>query len=284
MDATAPLLSPAQLRRLSDAVLVDARPGTSGLSNFERAHLPGARHVDLDRDLSGPASHPERGGRHPLPDVSLFASLLGNLGIAPTTHVVVYDDQGGAHAAARLWWLLRAVGHERVHVLDGGLAAALRAGMSTESSERSHDDAADAPEFPPYPATGFDHMPHVDAAFVEQARTDPQQRVLDVRAAARFCGAEEPIDPVAGHIPGAHNIPFEKNLAPDGCFLTPAALRPLYAPLLGDRPPVACVVHCGSGVTACHTLLALEHAGLKGAALYVGSWSEWCRNPWPREP
>lgn len=251
---------------------VDARPGATG---WAAGHLPGAIHADLDRHLAAPAPHPERGGRHPLPDPRVFTSWLSAMGIGPATRVVVYDDQGGANAAARLWWMLRSLGHQRVSVLDGGLAAARAAGFPLETGE-PRVESAEA-----WPATEW-QLPLVRMEEVDRLRTEPDAMVLDVRAAFRYRGEGEPLDPVAGHIPGARNLPFTENLGPDGRFVPQADLRRRYLELLGDVKPERLAVHCGSGVTACHTLLALEHAGLAGASLYVGSWSEWCRSDRPR--
>jgi thiosulfate/3-mercaptopyruvate sulfurtransferase len=204
----------------------------------------------------------------------VWCRTLGDWGIGPTTTVVVYDDQAGANAAARAWWMLKSVGHERVAVLDGGLAAALAAGLPLTAA------AAQPSPLPPYPA-GRWLRPTVDIATVDERRRDSQWLVLDVRSAPRFAGTEEALDPVAGHIPGAVNLPFTENLA-SARFKPPAELRRLYLERLAGVASDHLIVHCGSGVTACHTLLALELAGLAGAALYVGSWSEWCRSARPR--
>lgn len=277
-----PLLSAAELAALlrssRELVLLDCRVDRDA---YARGHLPGARHADLERDLSAAradGADPARGGRHPLPDPVHFAKTLGSWAIGPTSHVVAYDDQAGANAAARLWWMLRALGHEHVQVLDGGLAAATAEGIATT---REVPPSASAP---PYPARAF-AGPTAALEDVQRARSDPNACVLDVRAAARYRGETEPIDPIAGHIPGAANLPFASNLATDGRFRTATELRADYEKLLAGRAPSQLIVHCGSGVTACHTLLALERAGLSGARLYVGSWSEWCRHPeLPREP
>jgi thiosulfate/3-mercaptopyruvate sulfurtransferase len=275
VDLPTPLVDASELRRLLGKVrLLDARTGAAGRDAFDEAHLLGAVHADLDRDLAAPAPHPEHGGRHPLPDLQGFARTLGAWGIGPDTPVVVYDDQGGALAAARAWWLLRAVGHERAAVLDGGWQAAVAAGLPTSSRASSVEPRG------PYPTLGW-QLPTADADAVDLRRTDPSFVVLDVRSGARFRGDVEPIDPVAGHIPGAVNVPFAQNLQSDGRFASPADLAATYSAVLGDRSPDRLVVHCGSGVTACHTLLALERAGLGGAALYVGSFGEWCRQGRP---
>jgi thiosulfate/3-mercaptopyruvate sulfurtransferase len=267
-----PIVSPEQLATLQGVILLDARTGPDARKSYSEAHLPGALFVDLETDLAGPALDAAQGGRHPLPSVEGFSARLGQLGITPGSHVVVYDAQNGANAAARTWWMLRAVGHERVQVLDGGLQGAAAAGLAPT------DEASVATTAAPYPALAW-QWPTVDIEAVEQARSDPDALVLDVRASARYAGKSEPIDPIAGHISGAENLPLTENLTPDGRFKSQAELKAQYDDLLQQRSPSALIVHCGSGVTACHTLLALERAGLTGAALYVGSWSEWCRNP-----
>lgn len=273
-----PILTPEELAVAGAVVLCDVRTGPDAREAYARGHLPGAIFVDLESDLSEPAHDPARGGRHPLPDAGAFAARLGALGVRPESLVVAYDDQGGANAAARLWWMLRALGHARVQVLDGGLQGALAAGLAL-TAEPTAVRAA-----PPYPAAEWSaRIADIDA--VERARSAPDRLVLDVRAAPRYRGEREPIDPVAGHIPGARNLPLSENLTAEGRFKSPAALHQLYSKLLDGRAPEQLIVHCGSGVTACHTLLALERAGLPGASLYLGSWSEWCRNPErPRAP
>jgi thiosulfate/3-mercaptopyruvate sulfurtransferase len=271
-----PIISPSELAALSDAVLLDCRTGPGARERYEKAHLKGALFVDLETDLSEKGD-PECGGRHPLPEARTFGERLGRWGVRPSSYVVAYDEQGGANAAARLWWMLRAIGHERVQVLDGGLQAAQAAGLPVTS------EASVVHEAPPYPAERY-LWPSVDIERVDEARQSADACVLDVRAAARYRGDEEPIDPIAGHIPGARNIPLSENLE-GGKFKSAGALRALYEPVFAGKSPQDVIVHCGSGVTACHTLLAMERAGLSGASLYVGSWSEWCRQPErPREP
>jgi len=238
-----------------------------GPRRYAEGHIPGARYADLDADLSGPRT--PQSGRHPLPDPEAFARRAGAWGIGDDVQVVAYDDAGGAYAA-RLWWLLRWLGHDAVAVLDGGIAAWSAAGGELER------------EPPVVHARHFRAAPDderwLDSAEVEAALTDPQRLLLDARGAARYSGAEEPIDPKAGHIPGAANAPFTGNLDADGRFLPVGELKARFAALLGDRDADAAVVYCGSGVTACQDLLALEHAGLHGARLYAGSWSEWVRD------
>ncbi|MDR3684609.1 MAG: sulfurtransferase [Geothrix sp.] len=258
-------------------LLLDARQGAA---SYGAGHLPGALHADLNRHLStasDPGHDPARGGRHPLPPIARFAAQVGAWGIVPETEVVAYDASGGSNAAARLWWMLRALGHARVRVLDGGLQVALGAGMAL-----TVEKATPAPA-PPYPADRW-RLPTVGTEAVEGIRRDPSRKLLDVRSAERWRGDSEPFDPVAGHIPGSLNLAWSDNLAPDGRFKPPQELRGQYEALLGGLPPERLTVHCGSGVTACHTLLALEVAGLTGAALYVGSWSEWCRSGREQSP
>ena len=251
--------------------LLDARQDPA---DFAAGHLPGALHADLNRHLStasDPGHDPTRGGRHPLPPLARFAAQVGAWGIGPETAVVVYDASGGGNAAARLWWMLRGLGHEHIFVLDGGLQAALGVGM-TLTVEISH-----VLQCPPYPVAAW-RLPTADADEVEALRRDPTHLLLDVRSAERWRGENETLDPVAGHIPGSLNLPWNDNLEPDGRFKSPEALLTQFEALLDGIPPQRLTVHCGSGVTACHSLLALELAGLRGASLYVGSWGEWCRS------
>lgn len=261
-----PLISAPDLAALKGAArLLDCRTA----AEYEAGHLPGAVHADLERDLSRASDEgfdPAKGGRHPLPDLRAWRDTLGRWGITPDTAVVCYDGQGGANAAARAWWMLRASGHERVRVLDGGLQAARDAGMELTK------DSPSIPVEPPYAISHW-QWTTVDIGVVEKLAQHPDWTVLDVRAAPRYRGETEPIDPVAGHIPGAVNLPFSENLDAEGRFKPFEDLRAIY----GKFDPSKLVVHCGSGVTACHTLLALDQAGLTGAALFVGSWGEWCR-------
>jgi thiosulfate/3-mercaptopyruvate sulfurtransferase len=271
-----PIISISQFQELltTDYILIDARSGPQAAAHYEAGHLPNALHVDLDRDLSQKTEDASRGGRHPLPTLTHFAALLGQLGITPNNTVVVYDDKSGANAAARFWWMLRAVGHANVYVVDGGLQAAQAAGtlLSTEGVQPKATT--------PYPVTKW-QLPTVSIDTVEAVSSDPNYVVMDVRDAYRYKGESEPIDLVAGHIPGAINIPFSQNLDSQNYFLPKEQLAEIYQAAIGERPIDQVIVHCGSGVTACHTLLALEQAGMSGARLYVGSWSEWSRTGRP---
>ncbi len=271
-----PLVSAEALKAMTDPVrILDARPGTEF---YAAGHFPGALHADLDLRLSAasePGFDPARGGRHPLPALTTWTAQLGAWGIGPATRVVAYDAASGGNAAGRLWWMLRAVGHQRVAVLDGGLQAAQAAGLALTTAPPTPVAA-----LAPYPCDAW-RRPTVSIEAVEQLLQDPAWKVLDVRSRERWRGEVEPLDPVAGRIPGTVNLPYADNLDATGRFKTPAALRKQYLELLGGTRPEHLAVHCGSGVTACHSLLALELAGLQGASLYVGSFSEWCRGGRP---
>ncbi|HET9620300.1 MAG TPA: sulfurtransferase [Kofleriaceae bacterium] len=276
--ASDPVISARALAALRDVVIVDARQDAKA---YAAEHVAGAHHAQLERDLAAPVTDAGHGGRHPLPDPQAFAATLGRWGITPSTHVAVYDDQNGANAASRLWWMLRAAGHRHVQVVDGGLAALRAAGVAMTA------DVPAPSAGPAYPLAAVAELggDTVDIDEVDRARGAADRRVIDVRAAPRFRGDSETIDPIAGHIPGAHNAPFADNLQADGTFKSASELRAMYERVLAGTPPAQTIIHCGSGVTACHTLVALERAGLPGAKLYVGSWSEWCRQPArPREP
>ncbi len=275
--AESPLITAESLAALlpasRDVVILDARPDREA---YRAGHVAGAVYAGLNTELSAasePGFDPVRGGRHPLPSIERWAATLGAWGIGPLTRVVVYDALDGSNAATRAWWMHRAAGHERVRVLDGGFHAAVDAGLPMAAGEENGTPRGT------YPASAWS-LPVFDMGDVDRLRADRGWKLLDVRSEPRYRGETEPIDPVAGHIPGAVNLPFASN-SENGRFKSPAALRAMYLDLLGETPPQRLVVHCGSGVTACHTLLALEIAGLPGAALYVGSWSEWCRNPMP---
>ncbi|WP_266203346.1 sulfurtransferase [Pontibacter kalidii] len=269
-----PIIKPQELVTLIQneaPILVDARSGPTARDKYKTGHLQGAQFVDLESDLATPPANAAEGGRHPLPDAAIFAKFLGQLGIQPDSHVVVYDDVSGANAAARFWWMLRAIGHKKVQVLDGGYDAAVAAGISVNSQSEQP-----TPQ-PPYPQKGW-QLPTATVEEIEKAVQHPDSLVIDVRAAARFRGEVEPIDLVAGHIPGAVNIPYTSNLDSNGFYLPQKELRSKYEAALGNRKPAEVMVHCGSGVTACHTLLAMDYAGMEMPKLYVGSWSEWSRS------
>jgi thiosulfate/3-mercaptopyruvate sulfurtransferase len=239
-----------------------------GRKAYAAGHIPGAYFLHVDEDLAGPKTG--KNGRHPLPDIRQFAARLDARGVTPQSQVVVYDDMGG-NFAVRLWWMLRWLGHERVALLDGGWPLWVKEGRPVTTEAPAPRKGA----FVPRPQPGAT----VDTPFVERVREDPAIRLLDARAAERFKGLQEPIDPVAGHIPGAVNRFWQKNLQPDGRFKTPQALRDELITALDGAAAASAVHMCGSGVTACHNLFAMELAGLSGGRLYPGSWSEWCADP-----
>lgn len=272
-----PLVSTEWLAaRLDDpqVAIADARwrPSAPGAAReaFAKAHIPGAIFFDLDEDLSALPADPAEGGRHPLPEPAAFATRLARSGIGAGHTVVCYDDMGGA-IAGRLWWMLRWIGHERSAVLDGGLSRWINDGNPTETGGPKAPAATDDPIRP---------LPRREMLADKQAVLDTMGAgglVLDARDIARFRGEGETLDPVGGHIPGATSAPFKDNLTSEGVFRDPAELRQRFVRLGGDVPGAIC--HCGSGVTACHNILAMAAAGLPTPRLYVGSWSEWCRDP-----
>jgi thiosulfate/3-mercaptopyruvate sulfurtransferase len=247
----------------------------AGRAAYLRGHIPGARYLDLNRDLSAPVSSVT--GRHPLPDPQALTAGLAAAGVTEGSQAVVYDDSNGSFAA-RAWWLIRTLGHRQVAVLDGGMTAWQHAGGAVESGEPARTSAEHARRESPGAEPSYASAALGTGELIA-ALEDSRTLLIDARAPERFAGKVEPIDPVAGHIPGAVNHPFGMNLHPDGRFLAPEELRRRWRDRLGDRSPAEVIVMCGSGVTACHDLLALEHAGLPGARLYAGSWSEWIRDP-----
>jgi thiosulfate/3-mercaptopyruvate sulfurtransferase len=277
MQKKSPLINPVDLAGLmkqGNIVLIDARTGPDAREKYNAEHLEGAQFVDLEKDLAQKSADPSDGGRHPLPAIKNFVELLGRLGIVKSTHVVVYDDKAGANAAARFWWLIKAAGHENIQVLDGGLKNAIEAGLPLTNI------IPNIKTQPAYPAEKW-ILPTVNADAVAKAAADPNYLVIDVREAYRYRGESEPFDLIAGHIPGAVNIPYTGNLEADGNFLSADKLADIYKEAIGDHDTAQVIVHCGSGVTACHTLLAMEQAGIETPNLYVGSWSEWSRNDRP---
>lgn len=274
------LIQPQELAALrsDDVVIFDVRhdlaDATAGESAWRQARIPGARFLHVDRQLSGPRT--SSSGRHPLPDRTAFHRLMVEAGVGANQQVVVYDAGDGS-TAARLWWMLRWLGHEAVAVLDGGWKAWVAAGLPIADQPRESVPALPGPAAQPLPL-GEPLNGTVDADAVLANLESHEFVVLDARAAARYRGEIEPIDPVAGHIPGALNRPFTENLE-DGRFKSGARLRDEFLELLQQRAPHEIVHQCGSGITACHNLLAMEHAGLRGSRLYPGSWSEWCSDP-----
>ncbi len=275
-----PLISAESLRqRLPEAFVVDcshdlAAP-EAGAEAFAQGHVPGAVHLHLDRELSGPVGPGT--GRHPLPSREALAARLAALGLRRGQPVVAYDRNFSPYAA-RLWWLLRWLGHEAVAVLDGGWQAWLAAGGASEAGPAATRARGD------FAAVAQAAMPSIELEPLlkqvrRQTRQAPELLVVDARSPERYAGEGETLDPVGGHIPGAVCRFFRDNLQPDGRFLPPAQLHAQWSSLLAGRDPRQVVSQCGSGVTACHNLLALELAGLGGARLYPGSWSQWCSDP-----
>lgn len=264
-----PIISAAELATRTDStVVLDVRyqlGGPPGRPDYEAGHIPGAHFVDLEQELAG---SPGKGGRHPLPDLDLFAAAMRRAGVGADREVVTYDG-GQGWAASRAWWMLRWAGYPQVRVLDGGLAAWKTAGLPLDTAV-------------PPPGDG-DFVPAIGALAVlsadDAAALARRGVLLDARAAERYRGEVEPIDPVAGHIPGAVSAPVTDNTGADGRLLAPEALAACFA-ALGATPGAGEVgVYCGSGVSAAHAALALAVAGMPDVSLYVGSWSEWCGDP-----
>lgn len=246
----------------------DLRNDAWGRAEYLAAHIPGAVFADLNADLAGERTG--KNGRHPLPSVDALAALFGRLGISRDVQVVAYDQDSGLFAS-RLWWSLRYLGHDSVALLDGGWAKWTAEGHPTKSGEERRSPAAFTPSVrPDYAVTVDDVLKRVG---------DSKTLLVDARGPERFEGREEPLDRVAGHIPGAANHFYKWNLSPEGTMLPPEELHQQFAALLGGREPGHAVMYCGSGVSACHNLLAMEHAGLPGTRLYAGSWSEWSSDP-----
>ncbi|MHC0440528.1 sulfurtransferase [Flavobacterium sp. 3-210] len=272
-DKLSPIINSEELIQLSHSkaiVLIDARAGLNAQENYQKEHLEGARYIDLNKDLATVDCNPKNGGRHPLPSLEKFANVLSKTGIWPESHVIIYDDKNGSNAASRFWWMLRAVGHEKVQVLNGGLQEAVKAGFPISSEIEQFEQSN-------YPVSNWE-LALADIEEVEKARNNSENIVIDVRDKNRFDGLTEPLDLIAGHIPGAINVPFSENLNEEGIYKSPEILKEKYSAILGDINSENVIVHCGSGVTACHTLLAMDYAGIPIPKLYVGSWSEWSRN------
>jgi thiosulfate/3-mercaptopyruvate sulfurtransferase len=265
-----PIIQPAELLKLNPNkfVLIDASAGSK--ARYDKNHLAGALYIDLNTDLADIKDF-AIGGRHPLPTFAQFAEVLQRFGIDKDTYVIIYDDKNGGNAAARFWWMLKAIGHEKVQVLNGGFDAAIKAGFPTNSNIETVKLVGD------YKISNW-NLPLANINEVETASKTGNQTIVDVRDANRFAGLTEPIDLIAGHIPGALNIPFTGNLDENGLFLAPDVLKEKYTKALANIKSENVIVHCGSGVTACHMLLAMDYAGLAIPKLYVGSWSEWSRN------
>jgi len=269
-----PIITANQLEELinegSDVLICDCRfdltNANAGYEMYKNAHITGAIYVNVDKDLSGPKTG--KNGRHPLPSPEAWAKTRQRLGIANHTHVVAYDSHGGSFAS-RLWWMLRSIGHASVQVLDGGLDAW---NGSIGHTGREPTPLATMPEV--YPYQGVVTIDEME----QNVKADARKMVIDARTADRFRGENETLDPVGGHIPGATNRCFKENLV-SGKFKSPEQLYKEFVLLIGQQKPGMIIHSCGSGVSACHNLLAMEAAGLSGSRLHAGSWSEWCSDP-----
>ncbi len=256
-----------KIHQLENLVIVDASNETS----YNEKHLNGALFVDLNTQLSNIKEDVSAGGRHPLPTIEQFSNTLKGLGINKKTYVVIYDDKSGANSAARFWWMLKAVGHNKVQVLNGGIQEAERKGFPMNSK------LVKAKKTTTYKFTEW-KLQQATILDVENYAPNKNYIVIDAREEERYNGVVEPLDLVAGHIPGTINIPFATNLDFNGLFKNAKALKNKYQVVFENIKSDHIIVHCGSGVTACHTLLAIAYAGLEIPKLYVGSWSEWSRN------
>jgi thiosulfate/3-mercaptopyruvate sulfurtransferase len=272
-----PIIQVSELKELhkkNDIIILDVSNGKEAQFNYNKKHLDSALFVDLNTQLADIEEDVSKGGRHPLPTIKNFSKLLSTLGITLKTHIILYDDKSGENAAARMWWMLKSVGHEKVQVLNGGLQEAEKQNFAINSNTVISSPTEE------YYIENW-KLPLVTLIEVEEASINKSNLIIDVRESARYNGEIEPIDLVSGHIPNAINIPFSKNLDENGLFISPEMLREKYKNIFKNNVPNEIIVHCGSGVTACHTLLAMDYAGFEIPKLYVGSWSEWSRNKKP---
>lgn len=256
----------------ADVLIFDASNSKNAKASYGAEHLEGAFFIDLNTQLADIKSDFSEGGRHPLPPIETFAKTLAGLGISKDKHIVIYDDKNGSNASARFWWMLKSIGHEKVQVLNGGINQAKKENFPMSSKVEIINSVAG-----PYLVNQW-NLPIIEMNEVESISQDPDYLVIDVRDKERYEGKTESIDLIAGHIPGAVNIPFTENTDGSGLFLKPGELRNKYEPIFGKIKTENITVHCGSGVTACYTLLALDYAEMEIPNLYVGSWSEWSRN------
>ena len=259
------------LYKSENLVIVDVSNGKDAKSNYEIKHLEGAIFVDLNTQLAEIKNDLSNGGRHPLPKIENFAKTLSDLGISPKSHVVIYDDKNGSNASARFWWMLKSIDHEKVQVLNGGIQEAEKNNFPISSKI----EIIKKTEL--YKVDNW-KLKIAEMEEVEKVLQSENHIVIDVRDVERYNGETEPIDLIAGHIPGAINVPFTENLDENGLFLASNVLKQKYKKLFRNIETENIIVHCGSGVTACHTLLAIAYAELEIPKLYVGSWSEWSRN------
>ena len=272
-----PIIQVSELKELhqkNDLIILDVSNGNEAQLNYNQKHLDGAIFVDLNSQLADIKEDVSKGGRHPLPTLENFSKLLSTLGITPKTHIILYDNKSGANAAARMWWMLKSVGHEKVQVLDGGFQEAEKQNFPINSNPVNFIQTEE------YKIENW-KLPIATIDEVEKASIRKDYLIIDVREAHRYNGEFEPIDLISGHIPNAINIPFSTNLDENGVFLSPKLLKEKYNYVFRNKNSNEIIVHCGSGVTACHTLLAMACAGFEIPKLYVGSWSEWSRNNKP---
>jgi thiosulfate/3-mercaptopyruvate sulfurtransferase len=258
--------------KTDNLVLVDVSNNKNAKENYLIEHLDGAVFIDLNTQLADIKTDLSNGGRHPLPSIEDFTKTLRNIGIDKTSHVVAYDNNNGSNAAARFWWMLKAIGHMKVQVLNGGLNEAKKHNFPLSSRIKSAKNKLEN-----YQAKRWG-LAVAEMDDVEKNMSNENHLIIDVRDTDRYNGVNEPIDLIAGHIPNAINIPFIENLDNNGLFLKPDELRIKYERAFGNIKAENIIIHCGSGVTACHTILAIDYAGLEIPKLYVGSWSEWSRN------
>ena len=260
-----------QISNHSNLRIFDVRTGPNAKEDYQKKHLEKAVFVDLNTDLAE-IEDPKIGGRHPLPKFSNFIKTLGKLGIDKDSEVVIYDDKNGANAGARFWWMLKAVGHKNVRVLNGGLQFAENQNYTLNSGNENYSETDYISDFNDW------QLPQVWIDDVKLATENSDHLIVDVRESQRYQGITEPFDLVAGHIPNAENFPFSGNLDENGLFKSPEILKEKYTEFFKNKDSKQIIFHCGSGVTACHSLLALDYAGFEIPNLYVGSWSEWSRN------
>ena len=255
-----------------DVMIFDVSNSKNAKSNYEIEHLEGAFFIDLNSQLAAVKTNFSDGGRHPLPKIENFAKTLTDFGISKDKHIIIYDDKNGSNASARFWWMLKSVGHEKVQVLNGGLNEAKKNNIPLSSKIENIQKLSE-----PYQIENW-NLPIIEINEVESISENPNYLIIDVRDRERYDGISEPIDLLAGHIPGAVNIPFTENIDENGKFHDQNILKNKYETIFRNFKIENIVVHCGSGVTACHTLLALAYAEMETPKLYVGSWSEWSRN------
>ncbi len=264
-------------RKFTDVVIVDVSNEKNAKENYLKKHLDKAIFLDLNKDLADIKTDLALGGRNPLPQIANFLDLLSNIRISPDTHVIIYDHKNGANAAARFWWMMKSVGHKNVQVLDGGFQEAEKRNYPINNHLPTPKKVGN------YTTITDWQLPVVNLEEVDLASRNKDHLIIDVRERPRYNGEFEPIDLIAGHIPNAINIPFLDNLNEDGLFKAPEKLREKYQDIFNEFNNSQIIVHCGSGVTACHSLLAMSHAGFNIPKLYPGSWSEWSRNNKPIE-